>query len=232
MRLERDDPLAVAVVAAIHAGDVDALDALLTRHPGLARAGIATPDGTRSLLHVATDWPARRPRSAETVATLAAHGADVRARFTGGAHAETPLHWAASADDVAALDALLDHGAEIDADGAVIGGGTALADAVAFGQWDAARRLVERGASTTLWQAAALGMTEAVERDAGGATPDELANAFWCACHGGQRATAELLLARGAERDRPLHDGLTPLAAAARSGADDVVDWLRAAGAR
>jgi hypothetical protein len=42
--------------------------------------------------------------------------------------------------------------------GAVIGGGAPLADAVAFGQWQAARRLVERGARTTLWQAAALGL--------------------------------------------------------------------------
>src|SRR5258707_490715 len=81
----------------------------------------------------------------------------VTARST-GAHTETPLHWAASCDDVAALDALLEHGADIEAPGAVIGGGTPLADAVAFGQWQAARRLVERGARTTLWQAAALGL--------------------------------------------------------------------------
>src|SRR5205807_5308699 len=89
---------------------------------------------------------------------LIAHGADVNARFT-GSHTETPLHWAASNDDLAALDALLDHGADIEAPGAVIGGGTPLADAVAFGQWQAARRLVERGARTTLWQAVALPMS-------------------------------------------------------------------------
>jgi ankyrin repeat protein len=76
---------------------------------------------------------------------LAAAGADVDARFS-GAHGETPLHWAASSDDVDALDALLDAGADIDAPGAVIGSGTPLDDAVAFGQWTAARRLVERGA--------------------------------------------------------------------------------------
>lgn len=39
----------------------------------------------------------------------------------------------ASTDDLEALDTLLDHHADIEAPGAVIGGGTALADAVAFG---------------------------------------------------------------------------------------------------
>ena len=72
------------------------------------------------------------------------------------------MHWAASSDDVEALDALLDAGADIEADGAVIGGGTPMADAVAFGQWKAARRLLERGARTNLWQAAALGLIDRV----------------------------------------------------------------------
>ena len=61
-------------------------------------------------------------------------------------HTETPLHWAASCDDVDVMEVLLDHGADIEAEGACIGGGTPLADAVAFGQWRAARRLIERGA--------------------------------------------------------------------------------------
>ena len=45
---------------------------------------------------------------------------------------------------------LLDAGANIEARGGVIGGGTPLDDAWAFGQWNAARRLVERGARPTL----------------------------------------------------------------------------------
>jgi uncharacterized protein len=87
------------------------------------------------------------------VAMLVDTGADVNARFN-GRHTETPLRWAASTDDVEVIDALLEHGADVDVPGAVIGGGTALADAVAFGQWRAARRLVERGARANLWQAA------------------------------------------------------------------------------
>jgi len=69
-----------------------------------------------------------------------------------------------------------------------------MSDAVAFGQWRAARRLVERGAQTTLWQAAALGLMDRVDEYftvVPPPTPDEITNAFWCACHGGQRAVAE-----------------------------------------
>jgi ankyrin repeat protein len=56
----------------------------------------------------------------------------VNARFT-GPHNETPLHWAASSDDVGVLDALIDAGADIEVRGAVIAGGTPDADATAFG---------------------------------------------------------------------------------------------------
>ncbi len=87
---------------------------------------------------------------------LVAAGADVNARF--GGSGETPLMWAASADDVAMIDAQLDAGADIEARGAVTGGGTALDDAWAFGQWEAARLLVSRGARPTLLAAAALGL--------------------------------------------------------------------------
>ncbi len=126
------------------------------------------------------------------------------------------------------LDALLDAGADIEAKGAVIAGGTALADATAFGQWNAARRLIERGAQATLWEAAALGLLDRVEQHvARGATADDITHAFWGACHGGQRATAEYLLERGADINWVGHDDLTPLDAAARSEAHELVTWLR-----
>jgi len=152
-----------------------------------------------------------------------------------GRHSERPLHWAASSDDVDALEALLDHGADIEALGAVIGGGTPLADAVAFGQWRAARRLVERGARTTLWQAAALGLQRRVEdcfATDPPAAPDEITNAFWCACHGGQLAAAQYLFERGADLNWVGYDQLSPLDAAKRSGSLDLVVWLREQGAR
>jgi ankyrin repeat protein len=52
-----------------------------------------------------------------------------------------------------------------------------------------------------------------------------------CACHGGQRAAAERLLACGADIDWVGHDGLTPLDAAVRSDAHELVSWLRSQGA-
>jgi ankyrin repeat protein len=238
--LRPDDPLAQQVVLAIKQGSPEELQALLDRHPGLAAGRLVggSPsvwDG-RTLLHVVTDWPGHVPGAGAKVTALAAAGADVDAASSGG-HSETPLHWAASADDVEALEALLDAGADIDAPGAVIGGGTPLDDAVAFAQWAAARRLVERGARVNLWNAAALGLLDRVRAlcQATALPPpseDELTNALWCACHGGQAAAADELLARGADLNWVGHDGLTPLDAARRSGADELADRLAARGAK
>jgi ankyrin repeat protein len=231
--LTLDHALATEVVTAIRGGDVDALRRLLAEHPRLARAQVADPacEDTRSLLHIATDWPGHVPNVGDVVRVLAAAGADVDARGRGRI-VETPLHWAASSDDVAAIDALLDAGADVDSPGAVISGGTPLEDAVAFGQWNAARRLVERGASVSFREAAALGLDERVA-DHPDATSDEISMAFWYACHGGRRTTAESLIDRGADLDwRAPWDGLTPLDAALRSEADALAGWLRARGAR
>ncbi len=216
----------------IRSGDAAELEQLLRDRPALATARLGDPERgqSRTLLHVVTDWPGHVPEAGAKIPALVAAGADVNARFT-GPHSETPLHWAASSDDIEALDALLDAGADIEADGAVIAGGSPIADAVAFGQWKAARRLLERGARTNLWQAAALGLLDRV-RDELAKTPqpprEELDNALWCAAHGGQRATAELLLDRGADPAWIGHDNLTPAQAAERSQARELAGWLRA----
>jgi len=235
LQLESDAPLAVAAVSAIHSGDTATLARLLEENSGLATARLGRGEPkSRTLLHIATDWPGNFPNGAQSVAVLLEHGADVNAQSI-GKHAETPLHWAASCDDVAVLDALLDHGADIEANGACIGGGTPLADAVAFGQWKAARRLIERGASANLWQAAGLGLMERVRdhfADAVRPNAEEITNAFWCACHGGQRETAEYLLARGASINWVGYDKLTPLDAANRSKAKELVEWLASQGAK
>jgi hypothetical protein len=186
--IETQDPLAVAVVEAIRAGDVAGLKRLLDEHPGLAMARLGDdPHGmSRTLLHVATDWPGHFPNGAAIVAVLVEAGADVNARFR-GTHEETPLHWAASSDDIEVLDALLDAGADIEATGGVIGGGTPLADARAFGQWRAAHRLVERGAQTTLQDAATLELIDRLQAAFADDPPplqDEINAAFWGACHG------------------------------------------------
>src|ERR1700737_1554718 len=171
---------------------------------------------TRTLLHVATDWPGHFPNGAASVQALVDAGADVNARFT-GAHAETPLHWAASSDDVDVLDALIDAGADIEAPGAVIGGGTPAADAPPFGPWNAARRLVERNARSTFWESSTLGLMDRVVAFFESAEPpgaEDITYAFWGACHGGQQSSAEYLLARGADINWIGWDDLTPLDAA------------------
>ena len=237
LTLRADEPLAIAITGAIQSGNLDELERLLAEHPEIASSTITRRDAcgeqSRSLLHIATDWPGHSPNAIETVRLLIAAGADVNAKFA-GVHGETPLHWAASSDDVDVLDALLDAGADLEANGSVIDGGPALADAVAFGQWNAARRLLERGASANLWQAAAMGlMPRVLELATAAAQPthEEITNAFWCACHGGQRQTAEYLLDRGADINWIGHDDLTPIDAAARSDAHNLVDWLQTRGA-
>ena len=240
MELRDSDPVAVAVVDAIHQGDLGALGSLLAEHRELAGARIRDAKaGTQSLLHVVTGWPGYFPRGPEVVRVLIDAGADPSAAVTGSWHAETPLHWAASSDDAEVAAALIDGGADIQARGASIAGGTPLDDAVGYGCWHVARLLVERGAPVQrLWHAGALGMTGRVAELLGSDPPpnqEEIDHAFWQACHGGQLRTAEFLLARGADINAvPDHTKDTPLDAA--PGPDTrreaVMSWLREHGAR
>jgi ankyrin repeat protein len=235
MELTANDPLASAVTSAIQAGRVDELRDLLAGNPGLAQATVTDRKGVRrSLLHIAADWPGHFPNGAATVATLIQAGADPNAAVNLPGHdemKETPLHWAASSDDVAVLDALLDGGADIEAPGAVFTGGPAMSDAVVFAQWNAARRLLERGARTTIWQSAALGLRDRLEACFAGETAPstrDVTNAFWHACRGGQRATAEVLLEKGADPNWIGYDDKTPLQVARESGSAELIDWLTA----
>ena len=240
MELPVHDDLARTLTEVIHAGEPERLTRLLDRTPGLGAARIVTPDASFTLLHVATDWPGHFPCVRDTIFELTDHGADVNGRYA-GPHTETPLHWAASSDDVDALDALLDRGADINATGAIIAGGTPLSDARAFGQWRAAARLVERGAETTLADEATLGLLDRLTaRLTGPGRPglDDLSRAFWGACHGGQLQAAIVLLEQGADINWiPPWEPLTPLDAAERSHREHGIDataliaWLRQGGA-
>lgn len=230
--LRNNDPLAISTVEAIRNGHLEALQQLLSENPFLSTARFEDDEGkgkSHTLLHIATDWPGHFPNGAAVIAALIAAGADPNA-LSVGRHSETPLHWAASSNDVEVLDALIDAGADIEAPGAVIGGGTPLDDAVAFGQWRAARRLVECGARTRLWHAAALGLMLRVEEhfdDSIPPAPADVTKSFWQACHGGQRQAAEFLLNRGAELNWIGYNKQTPLDIAHHSGAEDMVKWLR-----
>ncbi len=222
------DPAVVAMAACIRSGDVAGLRAALASDPSLAADVFGTSSQARSALHIATDWPGNFANIAESIEVLVTAGADVNARMI-GPHSETPLHWAASSDDVDALVALLDAGADIDAGGGVLDGGSALSDAVIFEQWSCARVLVDRGATMTLWHAAALGEIAALERllaDDPGA--DALTNACWHASRAGHLVAVKRLVGLGADLDWVGHQGKTPRQVGMESGHDALVAWLSA----
>ncbi|MFN2530121.1 MAG: ankyrin repeat domain-containing protein [Pyrinomonadaceae bacterium] len=230
--------MAQSIAGAIRQGDIATLERILSENSDLANARVVDSHGVaRSLLHVVTDWPGHFPNGPAVVATLIAFGADANAAVNHPTHnsAETPLHWAASSGDVSIIDALIDGGANIEAQGAIFTNGTPMSDAVVFAQWQAARRLLERGSQTTLWQASALGLLDRVknycEQDPG-PSPGEITNAFWNACRGGQDQTAEYLLERGADINWVGYDSKTPLAGAEESENIKLVDWLRDRGAK
>jgi ankyrin repeat protein len=173
------------------------------------------------------------PAAPATVTLLLDAGADPN-DDTGGDRPETPLHWAASTDDVDVAVVLIDNGAGLETPGGSIG--SPLDNAVGYRCWHVARLLVARGASVErLWHAAALGMLERIEQVLEGpVAAGEVSQAFWHACDGGQRRAAELLLARGADLNwEPDYAEGTPLDAADDLGTreSNVVSWLRELGA-
>lgn len=201
--LPHGDPVAVELTRAIHGGDLDALRRLVDERPELATARMIGRNGQeggwRTPLHDATDWPGYFPSAPAAVALLLEAGADPN-DDTGGGSPETPLHWAASTDDVDVAALLIDGGADLETPGGTIG--TPLDNAIGYGCWHVAQLLVKRGARVdALWHAAALGMLDRLEELLAASPPpigEDVNNAFWHACHGGQRRAAERLLAAGA----------------------------------
>jgi uncharacterized protein len=234
--LRSDDRLAIELTSALKQGDAERLSRLLAADPDLASCVVRNEKGGgRTPLHLFADWPGQIPNATAIVQVLKRHGADIDAAAVDMRHHETPLHWAASNDDVTLIDALLDAGADLERDGSSIDGGPPLSSAVGYGQWAGARRLVERGAQTQLWHEAALGLMEAITQRVGRAPSlhgNHLSGPFWNACHGGQLAAAQYLLAHGADLNWPATwSGQTPLDIAEHAGRSDVVAWLLENGA-
>jgi uncharacterized protein len=232
--LAGEDPAAVQLVRAIRGGDTSAIESLLADEPRLARARIAERGGTRTPLHIVTDWPGYFPGGPQIVRLLIDAGADPDA-VTTPEPGETPLHWAASSDDADVAAALIDGGADIEKPAGSIG--TPLDNAVGYSCWHVARLLSACGARVDkLWHAAALGMLTRLQEllAEGHDGPDEISQAFWHACAAGQRRAAEHLLARGASLNWvPAYAQGTPLDAASSLGTrqENVVTWLRGLGA-
>jgi uncharacterized protein len=221
------------LAAAIQTGDVEAVERLVASDPGLASSALGGRYATRTPLHIVTDWPGYFPNGPEVVHVLIAAGADPDARSPGD---ETPLHWAASSDDVDVAAALIDAGADVEAPGGSIG--TPLDNAIGYQCWEVARLLAGRGARIEkLWHAAALGMVDQlpglVARQPAGT--DDVSQAFWHACAAGRRRAAEFLLGKGADLNWiPGYADGTPLNAAQGRGTqrENLIGWLRDQGAR
>jgi ankyrin repeat protein len=229
---ERDR--AVELVFAIRAGDIDAVRSLISEVPELSRNPLGGPFKSRTALHVVADWPGYWPNGPEIVRLLVAAGANPNFR-TPEPRSETPLHWAASSDDVDVAAALIDGGADIEMPGGSIG--SPLDNAVGYACWHVARLLVARGALVDkLWHAGALGMLDRLDDLlADDPTGSEISQAFWHACAGRQRRAAERLLAAGADLNwEPDYSRGTPLDAASGHSTrqDNVIGWLRDRGAR
>ncbi len=229
--------------SAIREGDVDRLRALLEADPSLATA--TTRGNPRTLLHHATDWPGKRPNVGESIALLVSFGADPNAGADFGSPpvAETPLHWAASADDLEAATALLRAGADVDAVGGLFGGCTPFEEAIIFQNLPTARLLLEHGATNYLPGAAALGQLHEIDRFFTDGTVDVeacrlphwtvlprpqdiLDRAFQFACRAGHLDIAEMLLERGADHLAVSPADTTAIDEARANGHTAVVRWL------
>ena len=229
-----DPDAAAELVRAIHGGDIESVRRLIAASPERVNGPLGGPSKTRTALHIVTDWPGYFPNGPEIARMLLAAGADPNYRDPKPG-SETPLHWAASSDDVDVASALIDGGADIEIpDGSI---GTPLDNAIGYACWNVARLLVTSGVKIDkLWHAAALGLltrvAELAEEEPENA---ELSKAFWHACAGGQRRAAEYLLLRGADLNWvPDYAEGTPLDAANGPGTrqENVITWLREKGAR
>lgn len=231
LTLDRDDPSVLSLLEAIHSGNLAKIHQLLGENPALASASFVDRKGrSRGSLHIVADWPGFFLNGGAVVKVLLAAGADSNARTT-GRFAETPLHYAASSDDLEVAAALIEGGADIEASGGSIG--TPLDNAVGYGCWQVARLLVDRGARVDkLWHAAALGMSERLKElcdQPTGSNQDEINAAFWQACHAGQPRTAAYLFRRGADaRYVPSYSKSTPIeiARTVETKRETLLTWL------
>src|SRR5262245_13276504 len=143
--LSSDEPSAVALRLAMLGGDVSEVRRLLSEQPELATATFGSIErGTGTGLHFVAGWPGYYPNGPEIVHALVDAGADPNARTTSrgsstpGPRSETPLHYAASNDDVDVAAALIDCGSDVEApDGST---GAPLDNEIGYGCWHVARR--------------------------------------------------------------------------------------------
>jgi peptide-methionine (S)-S-oxide reductase len=233
------DPHFAAAVAAMDAGDLSALEALLAQHPHLLadRADAGDPGYFHRpyLIWFIADNPIRQPRLPgnvlDVLATLVR-----RARGNGVSNLEDQLTYAlelvASGSvprqcglQLQLIDALVSAGARLDGDlGVVLG----------HGEFAAARRMLELGAPVSLLAAVSLDLWDEAGRLVATAPPDAKTDALQVAACLGKADAVEFLLHHGADPQSGgmrLHSHSTPLHQAALSGSLASVQALVRAGA-
>ena len=227
-------------VAAIDAGDLTALRALIGEHPDLVRASSKSADAPyegyfhgATLLHHVAGNPIRGDLPAnivEVTSVLLEAGADPEAGCGGGpaqpgTGGGTVLGLVTSGAQAHSqghteplIDVLLAHGAKLDPEGGMFG--TLYHTVEHKGQRDVARMLHERGVRADLPIAAGLGRLDLVRSFIGpDGAPIVDADAIWRrTARGGAQATPSEILADA-------------LLAAAVNGWPDIVAWLLDAGA-
>jgi hypothetical protein len=223
-----------AAADAIIAGDIPKLRALLREHPELIRER-STRGHHAPLLHFisANGVEGYRqitpPNIVEVAKVLLDAGAEVEAEseaYGGGSKAlglvATSAHPRLAGVQISLIDLLLEHGAVMD-------GGDVDA-ALANGCPEAARALVERGASVdSVIEAAGVGRLDLVKRMASSATREDLETALRMAAHYGEREILEYLLELGVDVAPP--SGMSALHQAAGRADLDMVRLLIQRGA-
>ena len=236
--MDIDDPILRDAVAAIDAGDVAALDALLPANPYLLINRIANgEDGYFAapyLLWFVVENPIRNERLPPNIVEVAntiinhldrlappsrQHQLDytVMLAATGRVPRECGVQ-------LALIDTLIANGAHAEG----------LDTAVAHREFDAARRLIHHGAPLTLVAAIALGLHDDARRLLASASATDRADALVVAASLGLREGVAMLLAAGADpnlRSARLHRHATALHEAALTGDQALCDLLVAAGA-
>jgi hypothetical protein len=221
---------------AIHRGDVESLRRLLQRFPALAWEPVSSCFGNDSALgyvgvarfHGLAD----HDRSGEIARVLLAAGGPVDGPAD---RAEPPLVTAASYGEVTMVEALIESGADLEAPGYAVPGGTALAHAIAFGNGEAVDALVAAGAVVhDVVEAAGVGDIAAYPLSE--IAIDDRARAARAAAVCERLDTLDLLLAGGvpidADPDTGREDGSsTLLHEAAYWGKPRSVEYLIARGA-
>lgn len=231
------DPEFRRAIELLDAGDAAGLRTHLQEHPDVVRRRATLYGGnyfqTPTLLEFVAENPTRHGRLPSNIADVArvileAGGARDRAAMNSALDLSASSAVArTSGVQNELIDILCAFGADPDA---------AVLSALLYGEFDAAKRLLERGASLNLLAASALGLTADVERLARGAGDDDRRIALALAAQHGRTACVRALLENGVDPNgfTPVrgHSHATALHQAALAGSDEIVDLLLEYGAQ